>query len=103
MKHGSRLAVLLLSLAAVPALAHEHADRAMGFVESVAADKIVIKATDGHAVAFTVTPETLFVRGEKPATREDVHVGERAVVQGRRLGEKVMAIRVRLGPDSAGK
>jgi hypothetical protein len=100
---GSKTAALLLTFAAAPALAHEHADRAMGVVESVSADRIVIKATDGHPVSFTVTAETVLVRGDKPARLQDVRVGERAVVQGKRLGEEITAVRVNLGPESARK
>ena len=69
----------------------------MGVVESVTAERIVIKASDGHSVSFTVTPGTRFFRGEKPARPDDVRAGERAVVQGKRAGERVEAVRVRLG------
>jgi hypothetical protein len=100
---GSKIGVLVALFVAAPALAHEHADRAMGIVESVSADRVVIKATDGHSVSFAVTAETLFVRGEKPARLQDVRVGERAVVRGKRLGEKVTAVRVDLGPAATGK
>jgi hypothetical protein len=92
-----KIGALLVALAAAPALAHERADRAMGVVESVSADEIVIQAADGHSVAFTITPETRFVRGEAPARREDVRVGQRAVVEGKAAGERVEAVRVKLG------
>jgi hypothetical protein len=92
-----RLVALLAALAATPGSAHERADRAMGVVESVSADEIVIRAADGHSVAFTITPETRFSRGDAPARREDVRVGQRAVVQGKPAGERVDAVRVKLG------
>jgi hypothetical protein len=92
-----KIGALLAALAAAPALGHERGDRAMGIVESVSAEQIVIQATDGHSVAFTITPETRFFRGEAPARREDVRVGQRAVVQGKPAGERVEAVRVKLG------
>ena len=95
------LALLAALLAASPSAAHEQGGRAMGVVESVTADRIVIKATDGHSVAFTLTPRTRFFQGEQPARLEDVRVGQRAVVHGRRDGERVLAERVKLGATKA--
>jgi hypothetical protein len=82
----------------VPASAHESADRARGVVESLTAERIVIRASDGHPVAFRITPETRFSRGDAPARPGDARVGERAVVDGRRAGGEVEAVRVRLAP-----
>jgi hypothetical protein len=96
-------AALALVLGALPARAHEKGgDRAMGVVESVGAERIVVKASDGHLVEFAVTRETRFFLGEKPARPEDVRVGQRAVVQGRKAGEKLEAVRVKLGAAPAG-
>jgi len=97
------LVALGVALGGFPARAHEKGDRAMGVVESVTAEKIVVKAADGHSVAFTVTPETRFFRDDKPARPEDVRVGQRAVVHGRRAGERVEAVRVKLGATRAPK
>lgn len=87
---------LAVALAAAPALAHEKGDRAMGLVESVTPERLVVKTSDGHSVAIAVTPETRFLRGDKAARREDVRVGERTVVQVRRAGESLEAVRVKL-------
>lgn len=104
MKRTSRILALVAALfAAPPSSAHEQGDRAMGVVESVTADRIVIKASDGHSVAFTITPETRFFQGEKPARPEDVRVGQRAVVHGKRDGERIHAERVKLGATKASK
>jgi hypothetical protein len=104
MKRTSRILALVAALfAASPSAAHEQGDRAMGVVESVTADRIVIKAADGHSVAFTVTPETRFFQDEKPARPEDVRVGQRAVVHGKRDGERIQAERVRLSAMKSSK
>jgi hypothetical protein len=90
---------LALAMWAPSAVAHEKGgDRAMGVVESVTAERIVVKAPDGHLVTFAVTEETRFYQGEKAARREDVRAGQRAVVQGKKKGEQVEAVRVKLGP-----
>jgi Domain of unknown function (DUF5666) len=105
MKRASKLLALVAAnvLAAAPAAAHERADRAMGVVESVTAERIVVKASDGHALSFTLTPQTRFLRGKKPSRAEDVRVGERAVVHGKKAGERIEAVEVKLGASGAAK
>jgi len=97
--NGKRMVLALVAvLIAAPAGAHEKGDRAMGVVESLTAERIVIKAGDGHSVAFTVGPDTQFLLGDRPVRPEDVRLGQRAVVHGRRKGEALQAVRVKLGP-----
>jgi hypothetical protein len=105
-KHLWKTGILLAAFAALaarPAVAHEHGDRAMGVVASITTDRIVIKTADGHPVTFIVTSETRFFRGESPAHPQDVRPGERAVVHGKRAGEALQATQVRLGPAPPAK
>ncbi|HEX9399356.1 MAG TPA: hypothetical protein VF912_04525 [Anaeromyxobacter sp.] len=97
MKLEPKIIALVAALAAGPAVAHEKGDRAMGVVESVTPDRIVITASDGHAVAFAVTSETRFFLGDKPVRAQDVRRGQRAVVHGKRSGDTRTAVRVKLG------
>ncbi|WP_242336106.1 MULTISPECIES: DUF5666 domain-containing protein [unclassified Anaeromyxobacter] len=101
MKRTRTLTLLATLLTAPAAAAHEQGGRAMGVVESVTAQQLVVKTADGHSVAFTVTPETRFFRGEKPARREDVQVGQRAVIRGTHVGERLRADTVKLGAAKA--
>jgi hypothetical protein len=98
---------MFLTLAAAtpggPALAHEKGGNASGTVESIAADRIVVKTSDGHAVAFAVTKETRFLRGARPTRADDVRVGERVVVHGSRNGDGLSASEVKLGFEPAPK
>jgi hypothetical protein len=96
-------AALVLFFAASPASvwAHERSDRARGTVERVTSTEVVVRAADGHEVAFVVTPETRFLRGERRVAVEDVREGERAVVEGRPAGDAVEARRVQLAPAPA--
>ena len=94
--------VLVTLVAATPVAAHEKGgDRAMGVVESVTPDRLVVKTADGHPVAFAVTPQTRFVRGDEAVRAEDVKRGQRAVVYGRRAGDALEAIEVKLGAANA--
>lgn len=90
---------LIATLVAESALAHEKGGRAMGVVESVTPERIVVKTADGHPVAFSLTGETRFVIGHTPARLEDVQVGRRVVVHGKRVGEALQASEVKLGAN----
>lgn len=103
MNRRLKVVALVVSLIAGPALAHEKGGHAMGVVESVTPERIVVRTGDGHDVAFDVTGETRFYKGEKPARAEDVRVGQRAVVHGRRAGEVLQAVEVKLGAAPASK
>lgn len=97
-----RLGILVLALTAgalLPraATAHERGDRARGFVERVGGAEIAVKAPDGNVISFLVTADTRFTRGDSAATLDQVEVGERVVVEGRRSGERLEAVRVKLG------
>jgi hypothetical protein len=92
---------LLAALAATPALAHETGGRAVGIVQSVTPERIVVRASDGHEVPCVVTLATRFVRDAKPARIEDVEVGQRVVVHGNRSGALIEATEVKLGPKPA--
>jgi hypothetical protein len=97
MKRQVKVVALVAALVAAPVAAHEKGDRAMGIVESVTPERIVVKTADGHSVAFTITQDTRFFRGEKAARSEDVRVGQRAAVHGKRAGEALQATQVKLG------
>jgi hypothetical protein len=90
-------------MAGWPTRAHEQGGRAMGVVKSVTAEQIVLQTPDGHLVEFVVTKDTLFLQGGRAARREDVRVGRRAVIQGERSGERLQAVRVKLGPPGGTK
>lgn len=98
-----KIAAVLAALVAGPAMAHEKGGRAMGTVESVTPERIVVRTSDGHDVPFAVTKETRFLKGEKPAHAEDVRVGQRVVINGKRDGDALHALQVKLGAESGKK
>jgi hypothetical protein len=95
------LLTMLALLSSAPAAAHEAGANARGVVEKVTAERIEVKATDGHVVAFTLTPRTRFSRGEKAVSAGDVRVGERAVVRGKKVGDRLEAVLVKLAARDA--
>ncbi len=97
MKRLARWVVVFALLSAGPAFAHEKGGRAMGVVQSVTPGRIAVRASDGHEVVFAVTPETRFVVGTKPARTGAARVGQRVVVHGKKVGDGLEAVEVRLG------
>jgi hypothetical protein len=81
-----------------PTSAHESGSNARGVVESVSAERLVVKASDGHVTTFALTPETRFERRDEPVASSDVRVGERAIVRGKNSGDTLQAVVVKLAP-----
>lgn len=102
MKRTTMQIALIAALAAAPAAAHEKGGHAVGVVRDVSAERLVIETADGHQVAFAVTKDTRFSRGETPARLEDVKPGDRAAVHGKQDGGTLSALRVKLGAGHAG-
>ena len=94
-----RMLGLVAALAiATPALAHEAGGHNRGTVERITASELALKTSDGHPVVYKLSPETRFERGGAAIGRQDVKVGERAVVEGKGHGPDLTASTVKLAP-----
>lgn len=100
----SMAAMAVLGALLAPALAGGHGAgfHARGTIKEIAADRVVLTATDGKDQAYAVGPDTKFVRGEALARREGVRAGERAVIHARRAGGELRALEIHLAPAGAG-
>jgi hypothetical protein len=96
-----RIFAVVVALAGSLALAHEQGGQAMGVVESITPERIVVRTSDGHEVSFGLTKETRFVTGDKPGRAGDVRVGERVVVHGEREVGGLHAVQVKLAARPA--
>jgi len=91
------LAALFALTLGAPAVAHEgHHHNAMGTVRAVAAVELQIETKDNKLETFVLTDATTYKRGDAAARREDVKVGERAVVMYETKDGKNLAIEVKL-------
>lgn len=102
MKRMGGFLVLIGTLVAAPAAAHERGGNALGLVQDVSPARLVIETPDGHQVAFAITKDTRFTRGGATVRLEDVKLGERAAVHGKRDGERLSALQVKLAAPRAG-
>ncbi|MGC3996404.1 MAG: DUF5666 domain-containing protein [Anaeromyxobacter sp.] len=101
MSRSSRAALLpLLLLFARPGLAHEGAIHAMGTVKEITAARIVVTTPEGDK-AFTIGPQTRFLRGKSTAAASDVHSGERVAVHARAADGGAAAYEVKLPASPA--
>jgi len=101
LKHG--VAMLLMALTWMsPAHAHEGGVDVRGVVQSIESERISVRAKDGSTQTFALTNHTQFETAQAAARREDVKVGMRVVVHGRKAGGLPEARLVRLGTAPAG-
>ena len=91
------LAALVAVTVGAPAVAHEgHHHNAMGTVRTIAAAELQIETKENKLETFVLTDATTYKRGDATARREDVKVGERAVVMYETKDGKNLAIEVKL-------
>jgi len=99
-RYGSRIVLMALALALVASLAatahegHEHTAR--GTIQAIDATNLKLKTTDDKTLDVMITKSTKFLRGTTEVKREDVEVGERAVVGYMEMHEMLHATEVKL-------
>lgn len=76
--------------------------RVMGTIESIAADKIVIKDADGKSTAVKVTSETQFRKDREAAKIDDFKVGDRVMAAGKPDTDGTFAARFIAGGQMRG-
>ena len=86
-------AFLLTSLAA----AHGGMDHVLGTVTAITADTLSVKTTAGPVVQVELDAETHFLKGDTPATAQDIHVGDRVVIHAHKHENSLHAAEVRIG------
>ena len=99
---SKRLAVVLAGFAvalglATAALAHGgHEHEAKGTIEAIEATKLTLRSTDDKTLELAIDDSTKFVRGKSAVKREDVVVGERAIVKYHEMDGKQHVMEVKL-------
>ena len=97
-----RFLFLLLTLATFAGLAYAHNGmvHVMGTVSSITSDNIVVKTTDGKTQAVLFAPSTKYLKGEAPAARQDVHVGQHVVIHATKKGDQLVDAEIKVGATS---
>lgn len=92
--------IALAAILAAPAVlvAHEgHHHQAMGTVKMLHENHLMLTISEGKEQSFVLSEETKYLRGETTVTRDEVTVGERAVVMYETEDGSDRALEVRLG------
>ncbi len=92
------LTCLCLVLPAFLAAHENHEHKAMGTVTKLDQDQLTVEVKDGESLEIQLTAKTQYMRGEVPATAQDVQVRDRVVVFYVQEKAKKRATRVLLPP-----
>lgn len=79
---------LMILFAATILLAHGDATHLMGTVTSIDAKTVTIKDKDGKAINVMLETKTKYVKDKKAATKNDLKVGTRVVIDAK-MDEKM--------------
>ncbi len=88
--------LLVVAVGWSPALAHEGGVHARGVVKEASRERIVLTTTGGELFTAAMGPATRILRGGQVVGAEEIHVGARAVVHARQVGERLEATEVKL-------
>jgi hypothetical protein len=95
---------ILLMLAAAPIAAHEgHAHRYMGTIAAVTAQQVELKTTAGKTMVFKLDDTTRITRGPEKASKDDLKVGVRAVVEADEGSQPATAKSIKLPSAASSK
>ena len=97
MQSRMMMLVMLLGLATSPVFAHGGGAHLKGTISALTADRITVKAADGHEAEAAITEQTLFVRGRTAGKRGDLKQGDRVIVHTRKKGSGLEAVEIHSG------
>jgi ribosomal protein S1 len=104
MKHLTIAAVFALSLSfGATALAHGNNAHVRGVVTQISAQTITVQLANNTSKTLTLSPKTSFERGGKPASMNDLKVGDRVVVDVPQNSNEALEVQFGAAPKKAAK
>lgn len=91
------LLVAIVVLAAGAAFAQRKEQHIMGTVTAMTDSSITVETTAKGTVTFYTMPETKYEKSGAAASMKDLKVGDRVVIHAAKMGDKLMANKVRFG------
>ena len=82
------------------AYAHGGYEHVMGTVQSIGANVISVKQTNGHAVDVRLDANTAYMRGPETLQKSDVKTGDRVVIEASKHEGSFVAHQVKLRASS---
>jgi len=98
----SVIAILALMLGSAIAFAHNGVEHVMGTVTALTDTSITVDTTKHTSVTVLLDPSTTFSNNDAVASRKDLKVGQRVVINAKENAEKkLIGISVKWGANSA--
>ncbi len=95
------IAALLVLTVSTFARAHGGMIHVMGTVTALTDNSVTVETTDKKTVVVTLTAETTYLNGSKPAVLKDLKIGNRVVIHAVKVKESLQAHEVRFTAGSA--
>ena len=83
------------------AIGHGSEKHVMGTVTKIDGGTISVRTPDAGEKTVNIGSETKFMKGQQPATQQDVKVGDRVVIHAKPNGDKLEATEVKIGTPSS--
>ena len=96
MKKAILTVLITLSLSLL-AVAHGDMEHVFGTVMKITDESLEVKLRDGTIKNVIVDDGTKFMKGNSPATKNDVVVGSRVVIHAHKHGDSLHAAEVKIG------
>jgi hypothetical protein len=93
-------ALLCTLLLTALAFAHGGMDHVMGTVTAITDHSLAVKTSDGAVATVEFDSETKFIKGDAPATVQDVQVGSRVVIHAHKKESSLHAAQVKIGTSA---
>ncbi len=102
-RHIGVVFLVIVIIFALPVLAHQAHTHVMGVVAELDADHIVVKNAEGITTSIALTDDTKYRKGKTAASRADLKIGDRAVVEATKRGDRMIASEVRFSSGGGKK
>ena len=97
----SVLAVVALLMGSATAFAHNGVEHIMGTITAITDTTVTVETLKHTAVTVLLDPSTTFTNNDAQASRKDLKVGDRVVVNAKEnASKKLVAVSVKLGAKS---
>jgi hypothetical protein len=97
----SVIAVLALILGSAIAFAHNGVEHIMGTVTAVTETSVTVDTVKNTSVTVLIDPSTTFSNNDAQASRKDLKVGQRIVINAKENGDKkLVGVSVKWGASS---
>src|SRR6266513_4013860 len=101
--HAAILAIVSLALLPTIAAANGGEEHVTGTVTGISDTSVTVKTTAGKIVEVGFDAKTTYARAKRPIQKTEIKAGDRIVIHGAEVNQKLIAHTVDIGTASAAK